>query len=77
MRLERVELDELRLLRVGDVVRVARRLLALVGQGVDLLGRQVAALFQDLQARVGDAGRNETRGRTESAAPRRFPIIPA
>jgi hypothetical protein len=50
MRLERVELHELRLLRLGDVAAVVFRLLALVGERVDLLGREVAALFQDIGA---------------------------
>jgi hypothetical protein len=45
MRLERIELHQLRIIRAGNVVGVAGGFFALVGQGVDLFGGEVAAFL--------------------------------
>src|SRR5690348_3069656 len=56
VRLERVELHELRFTLVLHVVAVAGGLFALVGELVDFLGGEDAALLEDVGAGVGDAG---------------------
>jgi hypothetical protein len=54
MRLQRVELHQLRFLRLGDVAAVALGLSgpALVGELVDLLGREVAGFCAYAERRM-------------------------
>ena len=56
MRLERVDLHQLRIIRILNDIRMTRGLLALVGQGVDLFGREVAAFAEGFGSFVAHAG---------------------